>query len=63
MNFEELKLVPELLRALADCRYLFAEDLFASRSLQVAELGIEARLLFHARCPGVTDPHPISLSR
>jgi hypothetical protein len=34
------------LLALADRRYLFTEDLFASRRLQVAKLSIRPGLLF-----------------
>jgi hypothetical protein len=43
------------LLVLADRRYLFTEDLFASRSLEVAELGIEARLLLQSAGSPVTD--------
>ena len=49
------------LRAFADSRYLLAEDLFASRRLEVAELGLEAGLLFDPRCPARNRPSiPIS---
>jgi hypothetical protein len=34
---------------------LFAEDLFASRDLEVADLSIEARLLFQSAGSPVTD--------